>query len=77
MVRSEEKEGTPSSMMRTVKSDRGGGDLGLYDGWKGLAQRAQRKRGSRGDVALTGFCWSGGLVLQAGAGVTCLLHPAP
>ena len=58
-------------------SDRGGGDPGLYDGWKGPAPRAQRKRSSRGDAALTDFHWSGGPALQAGAGVTRLLHLVP
>ena len=49
-------------------TDRGGGDPGLYDGWKGPAPRAQRKRGSRGDAALIGFRWSGGLAPRLGLG---------
>ena len=43
-----EEEGTLGFMMWAEGSDGGGGEPGLYDGWKGLAPRAQRKRGSGG-----------------------------
>ena len=61
-----EEAGTPGSMMCMEGSDRGGGDPGLYDGWKGPAPRAQRKRGSQGDAALIGFRWSGELAPRLG-----------